>query len=333
MKIRFSGTLFFVLAYMATFTAWGQLNKPVNEENDRMILAYSFYLKQKMSLEFVSQRFPSLKDYVDNTLREWNREFISSIDNIDSALNASLGDGWKKTKDANYEKYTRVDYSGTTEDQARQFVDVVNDRTYGRIQSPIMETLLIWNPKYRKCPEKEFIDGYTAKFSTKEQKNPLPIHIKIVYPRSWKALEGNKKSNVVQSFISGYGLGSISFTVLADKAKNNYTPDKIKQLLTQESLQKAVAAQDKVLNYDGSITIDNCPAAVLSAYHEKDLADAKKIFTLTDYYVFYYKNYRILLKFAVLSDSADGTNVQFLKYQALEKKIINNIVILSQWGQ
>lgn len=305
----------------------------INEEDDRMILAYSFYLKQKMSLEYVSVRFTSLKNYVDNTLHEWNREFIPAVQNIDSALTAHLKDDWAKNKQDLYEKFTRIDYSGISEDNAKQFVDVVNDRTYGRIQSPILETFLIWHPKYMSLPEKEFMDGYTTKFLTKDSKNALPVNISIVYPRSWKAIPGNKKTSVVENFISGFGLGDMSMSLMIEKSKADYTKDRITQLLAQESLQKGLQANNKVISYESRVTIDNCKAASITYGYEKILENLKKVYAINQSYTTFYKNVKVSLVYTISAFSEDEVKIKLKKYQKLIKRITDNVVILSQWGQ
>jgi len=332
MKIRLHFILLAFLTYSNIFYLFAQPKKIANEENDRMILAYTFYLRQKMSLEFVSVKFPSLKDYVANTMNEWNREFIPSVKNIDSALTSNLNGEWLKNKDALYEKNIRADYSTISEEKAKEFIDVVNDRTYGRIQTPILETFLIWHPKYLNIPEKEFTDGYVNKFSTKEQRSPLAINLKIIYPRSWKAMDGNKKTNVVQAFISGYGLGNVSLTVSIDKAKSDYTNEKISVLLSKESLLKTLQPSDQALTYKSDFTIDNCKAAAIAFYQEKTKSD-KKTCSINETYSTYYKNYRISCIFVVSSLTSEDVNEKFKKYQNLFKRIVDNIVILSQWGQ
>jgi hypothetical protein len=327
MEIRLRSAMLLFLVWLCGLEVYAQPKVKISEEDDRMILAYTFYLKQKMSLDFVSLRFPTLKDYVDNTLNEWNREFI------DSALTAHLKEDWTKNKDALYEKFIRVDNSGIGESQAKQFVDIVNDRTYGHIQSPILETFLIWHPKYMKLPEKEFFDGYTCKFSTKDTRNILPVNVNVIYPRSWKAVAGNKKTTVVENFISGFGLGNVSMLLSIEKSKTNYTKDRIAQLLTKESLQKGIQANSNVLDYKPDLIIDNCRAASITYSYEKAGEGLKKMYFVSEIYSTYYKNSKISLNFIVLSTNSEDVNEKFKKYQKLIKRITDNIVILSQWGQ
>jgi len=217
MRLHF--LILFYLSYWLAPNVFAQ-SIPLNEENERMIVAYTFYLKQKMSLEFIARHFPALSEYVKNATTEWNREFIPSILNIDSTLSSRLNDAWVKDKNVMYEKFIRADYRGISEQDSKQFIDEVNDRSYGHIQSPIIETFLIYNPKYQQFPEKEFIDGYVKSYSNPDLGNSSSLHIKVVYPRSWKAFDGNRKSGVIQKFVSEYGLGKVSLSIAIEKSKN-----------------------------------------------------------------------------------------------------------------
>lgn len=333
MKIRCWYILLFFLIYMTAPLAMAQKAQPENEKDSRMVLAYAFYLKQKMSLEFISGRFPRLRDYIESTVSEWDREFLPSVATIDSTLTSSLKDEWAKNKNELYEKYIRADYSSVTETDAKQFIDEVNDRTFGHIQSPILETFLIWNPQYRKYPEKEFTDGYVSNYTTRSKPTSSPVNIKIVYPRSWKNEDGNKKANVVQNFVSDYGLGDLAFSLVVEKSKANYSKDKIAQALTQEAMLKTQPMAGKVLGFRSDITIDNCPAASITTYQEKEMEDSKKLCLIHETYTTLYKNFKISLRFVITSEKAEDINDTYQKYQKLMKRIVDNTVILSQWGQ
>jgi len=333
MKINLHLIVLAFFTNLLVFNADAQSKTVINEENERMILAYSFYLKQKMSLEFVAGRFPNLKDYVESAMNDWNREFIPSVKSIDSVLTAELNDEWHKNKDALYEKYIRIDYSGISEQQARQFVDEVNDRSYGHIQSPILETLLMWNPEYRQFPEKEFTEGYVSDYSTQNERDPVPLKVKVIYPKSWKADPGNRKINVIRNFISGYGLGPVTLSLIIEKSKSSFTSDRIAQLLSREALQKGLTPGYYFLNYQSDLVIDNCNAASILLSNEKNEADSKKTYFIIQKYVTYYRSFKISLNFTISAANQEEADNVFKQYQKLFKRIINNVVILSQWGQ
>lgn len=328
---RFS--VLFVLFVLALASAKAQPLQPENEENSRMIQAYSFYLKQKMSLEYVISRFPNLKEKAEGAMNEWNREFLPSVVCIDSVLNLSLKEEWKKNKDELYDKFIRVDNSNVTEENAKEYINVVNDRSFGHIQTPVMETFLVWQPDYRVHPENEFTDGYTNSFSTKNKRSQLAVNIRLHYPKSWRALDGNKKSNIIQTFTSGYGLGNVMMAFTIEKSRTPFTKDKIKVQLAKEGMTKTQPSGCSVLSYNPDMQIDNCQASSITVAFEKEIKEVGKSYYINDSYTLFYKEYKITLCFTIASKTRDEANATFFTYQKLIKRMVDSVVILSQWGQ
>jgi hypothetical protein len=307
--------------------------QPENEENSRMIQAYTFYLKQKLSLEYVISRFPNLKDKAEGAMNEWNREFLTAVTSIDSVLTISLKDEWKKNKDELYDKFIHVDNSNVTEENAKEYINVVNDRSFGHIQTPVMETFLVWQPDYRIHPENEFTDGYTVSFLTKNKRTQLPVNIKLHYPKSWRALEGNKKSNIIQTFTSGYGLGNVMLALTIEKSRTPFTKDKINAQLSREGMIKTQPSGCSVLDFKPGMFIDNCQAASIIVSFEKAVKEAEKSYYINNCYTFFYKEFKVTLCFTIASQTRDEANTRFLTYQKLIKRMVDSVVVLSQWGQ
>jgi hypothetical protein len=300
------------------------------DEVDRMILAYTFYIKQKVSLETVSETFPSLKEDVTHVTNDWNREFKPALENIDSLLTNILKSEWKKQKDQIYDKFSRTDNRGISEDNAHQFISVVNERASGRIQSPVLETLLVFNPVYQKKPELEFREGYTKSICIKEINKQLPLNVKIVYPKSWREFMPKKKTDPLFKCISGFAFGQVSMTLKLDMAKKDYTKETVKQLLSKEALLKGIPLKNQVLFYDADVTIDNCPASLIAFYHDDPVL---KTSIIEETYVTFYKNYRLTFAFTIVTTlNRQETLLIQERHQKLIKKISDNIVILSQWG-
>ena len=328
---RFS--ILLVLFVLAVLPAKAQPLQPENEENSRMIQAYTFYLKQKLSLEYVISQFPNLKDKAEGAMNEWNREFLPSVTSIDSVLAISLKDEWKKNKDELYDKFIHVDNSNVTEENAKDYINVVNDRSFGHIQTPVMETFLVWQPDYRIHPENEFTDGYTVSFLTKNKRSQLPVNIKLHYPRSWRALDGNKKSNIIQTFTSGYGLGNVMLALTIEKSRTPFTKDKINAQLSKEGMLKTQPSGCSVVSYKPDLQIDNCKASSITVAFEKEIKEVGKSFYTNDSYTFFYKEFKITLCFTIASKTRDEVNATFLTYQKLIKRMVDSVVVLSQWGQ
>jgi hypothetical protein len=303
------------------------------EDIDRMVLAYTFFLKQKISLEVVSQKYPSLKEYSTNAEETWNREFFSSVKSIDSVLTLVKKEEWAITKEQIKNRYTRDDYSKVSEKASRQYIQTVNERGYGQIQTPVLETLLVWKKQYQKSPESEITDGYIKNFITREVSKGYPLNMKVIYPKSWKETTLARKPKIQQRMVSDYGLGSVMMTVTIDPSKTDYQKDMIQQQLSKKMMQKNAAPTDIVLFYKPEVLIDNCQASSITIYHVETTKTSRRLFVIETYSAFY-KNYRIGVNFSFSSSvSQDDVMASYEKNKLLIKKIINNIVILSQWGQ
>ena len=167
-----------------------------NNAVEKLLLTYTFHVKQAISLDVIADRFPDLKEEVHIAAHDWNREFKTSIDNIDTLLCRQLKEQWIRDRDAIREKYAIADYSGTSERDAHQFIVAVSERANGKIESPILETLLMYKPAYQQSPELEISDGYSQKFTTQKWNKSLPVNIILVIPKSWNHAASNKKGNV-----------------------------------------------------------------------------------------------------------------------------------------
>jgi hypothetical protein len=323
--------LLLVIAYPSIILAQP---KPFSaEEIDRMTNTYTYYLAQKASLESVSARFPNLKDYANNAFIEWIKEFKSSIIKIDSDLQIIKGKNWEGEKEKIFEKYREADHSNVTEKEARQYIDIVFQRSFGKIQSPILETLLTFKPEYIESPEKEFSDGYVNNFYSTNPKKKIGLNLRVLYPKSWISIPGNSKNGINQIFISNYGSGRLAMTFLLERSAS-IPMDKTGPLLTESYLRKNCPKNDSIMKYISGLTIDNCPAAGLS-YIRRETDIDKNFCILCETYQTYYKNNHITLIFSYNSEynNVHAILKEYEKYRKLIHKMISNVVILSQWEQ
>jgi hypothetical protein len=319
----------FILFHGTICTA--QNHKFTKEETERMKMAYAFYLIQQNSIEAISLRFPNLATLANDALSAWNKRFLVSIIKIDTALTNDLQQDWVINKSMMNRKYSNGDYSRITETAAKQFIYEVNYRAIGKIQSPVLETLLIFNPIYQKDPIKEYEEGYTESFYSKKSKKAFGLDILIKYPKSWKTVSVNKKPDNQVQFVSAYGTGNVSLTLTIERMKA--TVDS-KKALSKENLLPGKMNSEDVLSYKPDYSMDNCPAANITFYHE-DKKQGQILGFLNVVYALTYQNNLIKLSFTYTSPSGKEEDILHVyeKYKELEVKIKNSLVILSQYGQ
>lgn len=310
-----------------------QVNALSANEEDRLLTTFTFYIAQQASLESVSERFPDLQDKAIDASKEWAEEFRPSIKKIDSCLSVIKGIEWENEKIKIYEKYRRADHSNVTEKEALQFIEIIFQRSYGKIQSPVIETLLTFMPEYKAAPEKEFSDGFVNSYFSATPKKKAPVNIRIIYPKSWKAIDGILQNNIQQIFISNYGTGNLALSFLMERT-NNLPVDKNSSLFSENNLKKFCLKSDSIININTSLDIDFCSAASIT-YLRREVEIDKKFTILFEAYHSYYKNQHFALIFSYKTD-IDNYNLikpEFEKYRKLIRKILFNVVILSQWEQ
>ncbi|NJK96737.1 MAG: hypothetical protein HC905_19090 [Bacteroidales bacterium] len=253
--------ILFVLASIP-IKLWSQINAYSKEELDRMEMTIAYYLIQLNSIEAISAKFPQLAVSAQDALREWNNAFYNSVQAVDKDLLTLDSAAWIPKKDLMVIKYSRADYTRIKEADARSYIFEVNKRAVGKIETPVLETLLAFNPKYTKEPEKEFTERYVKDFFSKSTKTSQGLDLKIVVPQSWKGMPGDSKAGIIHKFVNRYGCGNVTLTLYATRTKTgsaakNQGPDK-NQMIT------GICAGNEVKDFNGKYIIDNCPAARLS---------------------------------------------------------------------
>ena len=169
--------------------------------------AYGFYLGQNYSLNLISKKYPSLSGLALVAEKEFSANFESSIRGMDSLMTKYAKDAWGEIKGSLTEQIVAsLNVDQITETQARQFVDIVRLRAKGNIESPIIETLLLFKSGYEKSPEREFIDGYKNKYTNNGTGKARGVEFSLETPKTWVAKEGNRP-NIVQKFVSQNGTG------------------------------------------------------------------------------------------------------------------------------
>jgi hypothetical protein len=335
MQDIFCKTILVIILISAPYSeVWSQKYTYSREELDRMVLTYTYYIIQKISLNVISVKYPKLEKKALIASAEWEREYLPSIENIDKKLTDTLKTEWEKNRAFIHYKYEGTDYSTITEANAQKYVDEVFQRAVGKMESPIVETLLIFKPGYLENPEKEYIDGHVNRFSTAKLKKPIGIEIQFFYPKSWMPSPGNVQADCIQNFISQYGLGKLTMAFYVIKSKNDFSTAAIEKLLSEEELKKTLPPNATLIQVIKNLKIDYCRASCVRYWNESSSNGIKSVKYFETYHS-YYKNYHIIVNININSEN-DNKNEIIQKYNLqykLIRKVINSIVIVSQWDK
>ena len=107
---------------------------------------YGYYQGQQYSLDTIKKKYPKLSNQVFIAKSEFDLSFSKSIKNIDTLMGKY--DGWKSIKkDIIKNIHTKLDLSNLTYNESIDFIDMVNQRAKGNIETPVLETLLMLKPK------------------------------------------------------------------------------------------------------------------------------------------------------------------------------------------
>lgn len=171
-----------------------------------MSRAYGYSLGQTIYLDAIERKYPSLKNQVFLAKNEFNLKFSKSLNEIEyTFLKNMTQEQWSDFKfKLKNDLERQLDYNSITQNDAINFIDEVKTRANGNIESPIIETLLMYNPTYQKNPISELGDNFFQKYNSKDNPKAKGVNFSVKVPKSWKSQEANRP-NIVRKFSSNNG--------------------------------------------------------------------------------------------------------------------------------
>lgn len=297
--------------------------------------AYGFYLGQNYSLSEISKKYPSLSGLALIAEKEFSATFKSSIDGMDALMAKYAKSEWNKIKaQLTTQIASSINIEQISETQARQFVEQVRERAKGNIESPVIETMLLFKSGYEKNPEREFLDGYKFKYSTNGAGKAKGVAFSIESPKTWVAKEGNRP-NIVQKFVSENGRGLEFLLILIKEIPlqpgEKITEKDISEILNPKDIQDFIPDGGVYLN-SGKLTLENLPG--FWVHFKMDMARMRNTFGIeTIMYTIFYKNKMIQIQGQVVS-SINGEPAErggLKKYEKLFDLMANSFVISSMY--
>lgn len=297
--------------------------------------AYGFYLGQNYFLSEISKKYPSLSGLALIAEKEFSATFKSSIDGMDALMAKYAKSEWNKIKaQLTTQIASSINIEQISETQARQFVEQVRERAKGNIESPVIETMLLFKSGYEKNPEREFLDGYKFKYSTNGAGKAKGVAFSIESPKTWVAKEGNRP-NIVQKFVSENGRGLEFLLILIKEIPlqpgEKITEKDISEILNPKDIQDFIPDGGVYLN-SGKLTLENLPG--FWVHFKMDMARMRNTVGMeTIMYTIFYKNKMIQIHGQVVS-SINGEPAErggLKKYEKLFDLMANSFVISSMY--
>lgn len=130
------------------------------------------------------------------------------------------------------------------------FIELVRARAAAKIESPFLETLLMFNPKYKKNPHKEFYDGFKKKYISDDLEKSKGLNFSLEIPMSWISKKAHRP-NIVRKFISqnGYGTEMVMVLVYDFPDGKHLTEADIKNLMNKDYMDKATPPDTFLYDY------------------------------------------------------------------------------------
>jgi len=295
---------------------------------------YGFYLGQKYRLEKIEETHPKLSSRAKKAQGEFDIAFHGSIKNLDLAM-YEIGKQWDDIKKTLEDRtQSAIDGNTMSEKQAETFILEVEGRAKGKIESPIIETLLMYKPSYAKNPVSEFIEGYQKRYEADGKGKAKGVKFHIDYPKSWLAKEGNRP-NIVKKFKSenGHGFETVMIIIkkIPSEAGGVISEEEINEMATPAELKKLLPPNSSFIS-GGLCRIDNRPGF----YQRFTTNERQMTYDFVEeaiIYTIFCLDRMIQIQGMVIGvrNEAVDVRIRFERYKPLFVQIANSLVIKSQW--
>jgi len=304
---------------------------PSNPDPKILSQAYGYLKGQQFTLDKIKKGYPELELEVTRCELEFNLVFKKASDNINRELKKLLGNEFEK-----YEREMIGDLKSMlsqqiiTEDLAINFIEEVKQRSIGKIESPVLETLLTY--QFIDNPAKEFSSGFINSYSTKGHPKTKDVTINAKLPLSWSQKEGDRP-NVIQKFVSENGKGQeiILFMVTDLGLPNDYkiTKDELNEFFTESELKQMIPDGSEFISAK-RITLDNHIGGQLIFMTTQERLD----FSLTmqaAHFITIYEGKMVFLQCMVSAEVGENLSDRFNLFLPLFRQVANSLILMDQY--
>ena len=129
-----------------------------------MSRTYGYYIGQTYTLDNIKKKYPNLQNEIFLIKNDFDLKYLKSIKDIEQFFTKNMSkkqwsDLQKMVKDGIKKQLnTNISY-----EESLEAIQVVKARIKGDIESPVIETLLMFNPNYQKNPIEELNDKFIQK--------------------------------------------------------------------------------------------------------------------------------------------------------------------------
>jgi hypothetical protein len=147
--------------------------------------------------------------------------------------------------------------------EASDYLSKVESRAKGKMESPILATLLSFN--YQDSPHQEIVNGFSRLYSTQNHPKAQGVNWRIKVPVSWKETEGRGPS-AIQKITSVYGDGNQAIVLMIKNASPPGSPaiteKEVHALLNEKGMRTTISAGGKFISFK-KILINKQPVGLM----------------------------------------------------------------------
>lgn len=293
--------------------------------------SYGYYLGQHYSINEITKKYPQLSRQALIAENEFLITFETSLKNMDVLMTKQLGIEWEQIKTKIIKAIPeKIDLSQLTESESTQFIELVKFRAKGEIESPILETLLLFKKGYREHPEKEFLDGFKYRYENDGYGKARGISFSLELPQTWINKEGNRP-HIVQKFISKNGGGFATIMVIINdlplKSDESLSEKDISEILSSNEIYDFVPDGFSYIN-SGKLSIEGLPGLWIQCKGVISRARSSINSEIIQFNLFFKdKLFQIHAQVPTHANNKALPGETFIKYERLFDLVANSLVI------
>ncbi len=261
-----------------------------------MSRTYGYYIGQTYTLDNIKKKYPNLQNEIFLIKNDFDLKYLKSIKDIEQFFTKNMSkkqwsDLQKMVKDGIKKQLnTNISY-----EESLEAIQVVKARIKGDIESPVIETLLMFNPNYQKNPIEELNDKFIQTYNSKDNPKAKGVDFSVKVPKSWKSQEANRP-NIVRKFTSNNGY-IIEDTFIENIMILVYDlPIEVKKLTSQDVTDVCNdIPENSVLRECKATTLENLPVVVKRLKLNMKRLENSMNMEVVQYNVFY-KNKMIIIQ-------------------------------------
>ena len=302
-----------------------------------MSRTYGYYIGQTYTLDNIKKKYPNLQNEILLIKNDFDLKYLKSIKDIEQFFTKNMSkkqwsDLQKMVKDGIKKQLnTNISY-----EESLEAIQVVKARIKGDIESPVIETLLMFNPNYQKNPIEELNDKFIQTYNSKDNPKAKGVDFSVKVPKSWKSQEANRP-NIVRKFTSNNGY------IIEDTFIENIMilvyglPIEVKKLTSQDVTDVCNdIPENSVLRECKATTLENLPVVVQRLKLNMKRLENSMNMEVVQYNVFY-KNKMIIIQGQVgtMNEKISEKTLleRFEKFKPVFNYVANSLMISNLYKQ